>query len=148
MLWPSVVSKLELARADVKAMIKVYDSGPKWRWSKETKFFRKQAEKAERMARATSDEEASQNLTNLAMAYRSQADALKKNKKKSGKKAGLKAKGKWARGGKPSLYPRPVQADRPNRQSEPVVSCRLAQGTADRRGVRLISINTTLSHPL
>ena len=29
MLWPSVVSKLELARADVKAMIKVYDSGPK-----------------------------------------------------------------------------------------------------------------------
>jgi hypothetical protein len=39
---------------------------------KETKFFRKQAEKAERMARATTDEEASQNLTNLAMAYRSQ----------------------------------------------------------------------------
>jgi hypothetical protein len=29
MLWPSVVSKLELARADVKAMIKVYGSGPK-----------------------------------------------------------------------------------------------------------------------
>ena len=29
MLWPSVVSKLELARADVKAMIRVYDSGPK-----------------------------------------------------------------------------------------------------------------------
>jgi hypothetical protein len=29
MLWPSVVSKLELARADVKAMIKVYDSGPR-----------------------------------------------------------------------------------------------------------------------
>ena len=27
MLWPSVVSKL--ARADVKAMIKVYGSGPK-----------------------------------------------------------------------------------------------------------------------
>ena len=27
MLWPSVVSKLELARADVRAMIKVYDSG-------------------------------------------------------------------------------------------------------------------------
>jgi hypothetical protein len=27
--WPSVASKLELARADVKAMIKVYDSGPK-----------------------------------------------------------------------------------------------------------------------
>lgn len=29
MLWPSVVSKLELARADVKAMTKVYESGPK-----------------------------------------------------------------------------------------------------------------------
>ena len=56
---------------------------------KATKFFRKQAEKAERMARATSDQEASQNLSNLAQAYRSQADVLKKNKKKSGK-AGLK----------------------------------------------------------
>jgi hypothetical protein len=29
MLWPSVVSKLELARADIKSMIKVYESGPK-----------------------------------------------------------------------------------------------------------------------
>jgi hypothetical protein len=29
MLWPSVLSKLQLARADVKAMMKVYDSGPK-----------------------------------------------------------------------------------------------------------------------
>jgi hypothetical protein len=29
MLWPAVVSKLELARADTKAMIKVYESGPK-----------------------------------------------------------------------------------------------------------------------
>jgi hypothetical protein len=29
MLWPSVVTKLELARADVRSMIKVYDSGPK-----------------------------------------------------------------------------------------------------------------------
>jgi hypothetical protein len=29
LLWPAVVSKLELARADVKAMIKIYDSGPK-----------------------------------------------------------------------------------------------------------------------
>lgn len=52
---------------------------------KATKFFRKQAEKAERMARATSDEEASQNLSNLAHAYRSQAAALKKNEKKSSK---------------------------------------------------------------
>jgi hypothetical protein len=48
---------------------------------KETKFFRKQAEKAERMARATADEETSQSLNDLAMAYRSQADALKKSKK-------------------------------------------------------------------
>lgn len=60
---------------------------------KATKFYRKQAEKAERMARATSDQEASQNLSNLAQAYRSQADVLKKNKKKSGK-AGLKVKGR------------------------------------------------------
>ena len=65
---------------------------------KETKFFRKQAEKAERMALATSDEEASQSLLNLAQGYRSQADALKKSeklkksKKISGKKAQLKAK--------------------------------------------------------
>jgi hypothetical protein len=60
---------------------------------KEVKFFRKQAEKAERMARATSDEESSRNLANLALAYRSQADVLKKSKKKSRKKV-LKAKGK------------------------------------------------------
>jgi hypothetical protein len=64
---------------------------------KETKFFRKQAEKAERMARATVDEEASQSLANLAMAYRSQADALKKGKKmkkQSAKNVELKAKAK------------------------------------------------------
>jgi hypothetical protein len=59
---------------------------------KETKFFRKQAEKAERMARAASDEEVSQNLSDLAQAYRSQADALKKAKKKPGKKDKPKAK--------------------------------------------------------
>jgi hypothetical protein len=53
---------------------------------KETKFFRKQAEKAERMALAASDAELSQNLSNLALAYRSQADTLKKSRKKSGKK--------------------------------------------------------------
>ena len=29
MLWPAVIKRLELARADVKAMMKVYDSGPK-----------------------------------------------------------------------------------------------------------------------
>ena len=54
---------------------------------KEAKFFRKQAEKAERMALATSDREASQSLSNLAQAYRSQADALSKSRKlKEGKK--------------------------------------------------------------
>ena len=50
---------------------------------KEVKFFRRQAEKAERMARATSDEESAQSLSNLAQAYRAQADTLKK---KHGKK--------------------------------------------------------------
>jgi hypothetical protein len=50
------------------------------------------------MALATSDEEASQSLLNLAQGYRSQADALKKSeklkksKKISGKKAQLKMK--------------------------------------------------------
>jgi len=52
---------------------------------KEAKFFRKQADKAERMARATSDAEVSQSFLNMAKAYRSQADALKA-KRKSGKK--------------------------------------------------------------
>jgi hypothetical protein len=52
---------------------------------KETKFFRKQADQAERMARAISDEETAQNLSNLAQAYRSQADALKKSKLKKSK---------------------------------------------------------------
>jgi hypothetical protein len=61
---------------------------------KETKFFRKQADKAERMARATSDQEASQSLSNLADAYRSQAAALKKNEKKSRKKDRGKTKRK------------------------------------------------------
>jgi hypothetical protein len=64
---------------------------------KETKFFRKQAEKAERMARNTADEEVSQSLTDLAMAYRSQADALKRTKKlkrQSAGKAESKAKTK------------------------------------------------------
>jgi hypothetical protein len=62
---------------------------------KETKIFRQQAEKAERMARATSNEEASESLSNLAEAYRNQADALKRSKKpkkKSCKKTKPKAK--------------------------------------------------------
>ncbi len=52
---------------------------------KETKFFRKQAAKAERMAQAASDAEISERFLNMAKAYRSQADVLKA-KKKSGKK--------------------------------------------------------------
>jgi hypothetical protein len=51
---------------------------------KEAKFFRKQAAKAERMARTASDAEISESFLNMAKAYRSQADVLKA--KKSGKK--------------------------------------------------------------
>jgi 2-keto-4-pentenoate hydratase len=47
---------------------------------KESKFFRKQADKAERMARAISDVEISQSILNMAKAYRSQADTLKTKK--------------------------------------------------------------------
>jgi hypothetical protein len=54
---------------------------------KEIKFFRKQAVKAERMARCTSDAEFSERFLNLAKAYRAQADVLKA-KKKSRKKSG------------------------------------------------------------
>jgi hypothetical protein len=57
---------------------------------KETKFFRKQALKAERMARSVSDAEISERFLNMAKAYRSQADVLKA-KKKSGKKRRLTA---------------------------------------------------------
>jgi hypothetical protein len=52
---------------------------------KESKFFRKQAAKAERMARSASDAEMSERFMNMAKAYRSQADVLKA-KKKSGRK--------------------------------------------------------------
>jgi hypothetical protein len=52
---------------------------------KEAKFFRKQADKAKRMARAASDAEISERFLNMAKAYRSQADMLKA-RKKSGKK--------------------------------------------------------------
>jgi hypothetical protein len=48
---------------------------------KETKFFRKQADKAERMARSATDVEISQRYLNMAQAYRSQADVLKVKKK-------------------------------------------------------------------
>ena len=59
---------------------------------KATKFFKKQAERAQRMASATTDKETSENFSSLALAYRSQADALKKSKKKSSKKEKPKAK--------------------------------------------------------
>jgi hypothetical protein len=52
---------------------------------KETKFFRKQADKAERMARAASDTEISERFLSMAKAYRSQADALKAKRKSSKK---------------------------------------------------------------
>jgi hypothetical protein len=57
---------------------------------KESKFFRKQAEKAERMARAVSDAEISQSFMNMAKAYRSQADMLKTKKPTAKKKSGKK----------------------------------------------------------
>jgi hypothetical protein len=60
---------------------------------KEAKFFRKQAAKAERMARTVADAEISERYLNMAKGYRSQADVLKakkkprqKDKKKSGEK--------------------------------------------------------------
>ena len=52
---------------------------------KEAKFFRRQADKAERMARAVSDIGVSEGFLNMAKAYRSHADALKA-KRRSGKK--------------------------------------------------------------
>jgi hypothetical protein len=58
---------------------------------KEAKFFRKQADKAERMARASSDAEVSRDFLNMAKAYRSQADVLKA-KRKSGKKNGAEGR--------------------------------------------------------
>ena len=55
--------------------------------AKESKVFPKQAERAARMALAASDDETSRSLSNLANAYRSQADVLKqRNKLKKSKK--------------------------------------------------------------
>jgi hypothetical protein len=56
---------------------------------KEAKFFRKLADKTERMARAASDAEVSEGFLSLAKVYRSQAGALKMAKKKSGKKTSV-----------------------------------------------------------
>jgi hypothetical protein len=63
---------------------------------KETKFFRKQAAKAERMARSASDAEISQSFLDLAKAYRSQADVLKAKKSKAKKKSGKKRRASQA----------------------------------------------------
>jgi hypothetical protein len=63
---------------------------------KETKFFRKQAVKAERMARSVSDAEISQRFLNMAKAYRSQADVLKAKKLKA-KKLNAKLKKRKAK---------------------------------------------------
>ena len=48
---------------------------------KEFKFFRKQAEKAESMAKAASDAEISQSFLSMAKAYRGQANVLKAKEK-------------------------------------------------------------------
>ena len=58
---------------------------------KEAKFYRKQAEKAERMARSTSEADTVQGFQALARAYRSQAKVLKRsrrNKRKQSNPAG------------------------------------------------------------
>ena len=52
---------------------------------KEFKFFRKQAERAERMAQAASDAEISQSFLNMAKAYRGQANVLKAKAKERAK---------------------------------------------------------------
>jgi hypothetical protein len=52
---------------------------------KEAKFFRKQADKAEQAASRISDPDTSDNLRALAAAYRSRAEAIKRNKRKQKK---------------------------------------------------------------
>jgi hypothetical protein len=53
---------------------------------KETKFFRKQADRAERMARSATDTEISEGFLNMARAYRSQAQVLKAKKRAAKKR--------------------------------------------------------------
>ena len=67
---------------------------------KETKFFRKQAALAERMARSAFDTEISQSFLNMATAYRSQADVLKAKKLKAKKLKAKKLKAKKKSGKK------------------------------------------------
>jgi hypothetical protein len=54
--------------------------------AKETKFLRKQADKAERRAKVAADPEISESLSNLAKAYRSQADVMKVKRKQEKKR--------------------------------------------------------------
>jgi hypothetical protein len=55
---------------------------------KETKFFWKQAAKAERIALTVSNVGISERFRSMAKAYRSQADVLKSKKLKTKKKSG------------------------------------------------------------
>ena len=64
---------------------------------KEAKFFRKQAVKAERMARSVSDAEISERFLNMASGYRSQADVLKAKKESRLKAKKLKSKKRKAK---------------------------------------------------
>ena len=48
---------------------------------KESKFFRKQARKAERRAETVEDAEAAESMRRLASAYRAQASVIKKTEK-------------------------------------------------------------------
>jgi hypothetical protein len=59
---------------------------------KEIKFFRKQAARAERMARWVLDAEISERFLNMAEGYRGQADALKARKLKAKKLKARKLK--------------------------------------------------------
>lgn len=59
---------------------------------KEKKFFRRQADKAERAAGQTSDPERAEGLRALATAFRHQAEAIK-GRKKATKKRGRKPSG-------------------------------------------------------
>jgi hypothetical protein len=61
---------------------------------KETKFFRKQALKAERMALTVSDAEISERFLNMAKAYRSQANVLKAKRLKARKRKAKTRKAK------------------------------------------------------
>jgi hypothetical protein len=64
----------------------------------EAKFLRKQASKAERIARSVSDTEISERFLSMAEGYRSQADVLKAKKLKGKKlKAGKSAAKKGRR---------------------------------------------------